>query len=110
MMTKEEETASFKSTTTGTLAYKISLKSKYSLKQEFPLELTEFWDGSYCIYCPAFDEYGYGKSYHSALSDLGSSIVDFWLSLRKLVKRKRNLGNNLRRILSLMEENIDNGD
>ena len=94
------------SITMGTQLYTIPLKPKYILKQQFPLEVVQYWDGNYVIFCPAFDEYGYGNDFYSALLDLGSSIVDFWKSLRKLIKREKNLSIGLRRVLNLMEEVI----
>ena len=105
-MTEQQEITGIRSFTAGTLPYTIPLTPRYILKEQFPLEFTECWDGSYVIFCPVFDEYGYGKDYQEALLDLGSSIVDLWLSLRRLIKRKRNLGNELRRILGLMEKTI----
>ena len=105
-MTEQQEITGIRSFTAGTLPYTIPLKPRYILKERFPLEFTECWDGSYVIFCPVFDEYGCGEDYQAALSDLGDSIVDFWLTLRRLIKRKRNLGNDLRRILELMEETI----
>jgi len=105
-MTEQQEITGIRSFTAGTLPYTIPLKPRYILKERFPLEFTECWDGSYVIFCPVFDEYGYGKDYQTALFDLGDSIVDFWLTLRRLIKRKRNLGDDLRRILELMEEVI----
>ncbi|KKN09097.1 hypothetical protein LCGC14_1050080 [marine sediment metagenome] len=91
--------------TFGNALYEIPLPKPHRLKHWFPLQITECVT-SVVVECPAFDEYGYGEDYNSAVKDLGESIVGFWESLKHLKKRRRNMGESMRRIFDLMEEQI----
>lgn len=94
--------------TSGTRLYSIPLPTPYKLRQGFPLFIRTSEEGL-VIECPAFDEYGYGDDYDAALKDLGQSIIDFWKSLKRLKKRRRNMGKSLAYVYSNMEEYIEEG-
>ena len=93
------------SITFGTKSYIIPLPAPYKLKWGFPL-LIRTTEDDVVLECPAFDEYGYGKNYDEALKDLGHSIVDFWKALKRLKKRRKNMGESLARVFDNIEENI----
>lgn len=92
--------------TFGTATYNIPLPAPYKLKWQLPLMIRTTED-TMVIECPAFDEYGYGKSFDEALKDLGQSIVDFWESLKRLKKRRKNMGKSLVFVFDNMTEYIE---
>ena len=89
--------------TFGTQPSTVPLPKGYRLKFQVPLIFEKHFDGTHIIECPLFDEYGYGENYEEALGDLGSSIVDLWKSLKRLKKRRKNLGEPLRRVFDNLE-------
>ena len=91
--------------TAGTYCYDIPLPSHYKLTEPFQLIIKTNKEGV-VIECPVFDEYGYGKDYSEAMKDLGQSIVDFHKSLRRLKKRRKNMGDSLRFVFDNMEKYI----
>ena len=93
------------SLTAGTLNYEIPFPQPFILKRGFPLIIKENDDG-WLIECPAFDEYGYGKTYQQALNDLGTSLFDSWKSIARLIQRKKKLGDELVREFNYLDENI----
>lgn len=85
--------------TGGTVLYQIPLKDGYQLKKDYPLIILErFYKVT--VECPAFADYGQGDTFDEALHDLGSSIIDFWNSLKE--KSPEVLSDDLRRILAEM--------
>ena len=85
----------------GTQTYYIPLPQGNKLKSSYPLEITQSED-NWVIWCPYFEEYGYGKTFDEALNDLGQSLVD----LKESLRRHDNLGDNLQVILQRLNENI----
>jgi len=95
-----------KTLTAGTTCYEIPLTKGLHLDRGYPLVIMENWDNSFVVECPALDEYGYGRTLDSAMFDLGSSIVDLWIVLRRMTKRHRNLGGSLARVFDEMNGHI----
>jgi hypothetical protein len=89
----------------GTILYDIPLSKGYRLKEPVMLEWEQLPQG-YIIICPMFDsEYGYGDIWDSALNDLGTSIIDFFHSLKH---HRAELAPHLLDVLALMEKNLIN--
>ena len=94
------------SITFGTALSTIPLKDELRLDRGYPIFIKQEPDGMTIVECPAFDEYGYGQSFEEALSDLGSSIVDLWNSLKGMIARQKNLAGELRQVLDEMNDHI----
>ena len=92
----------------GNACYNIPLAKGWRLKYQLPLEFKRCGLDTHIVYCPAFDEYGYGNSPEEAMIDLGDSIIDLYKSLKRL-KRRRNWGDSLCLIFDNLNYYIERG-